>query len=48
MLNDSVVALGPFAFKNHSFIKSLGVTFDSDFKFDRQTGSVVEGVFFQL
>lgn len=47
-LNDSVGALGPLASKNCSFIKSLGVTFDSAFKFDRQIGSVVKGAFFQL
>ena len=47
-LKDSVVALGPLASKNHPFIKSLGVTFDNNFKFDRQIGSVIKGAFFQL
>ena len=47
-LKDSVGVLGPLNTKNRSFIKSLGVTFDSGFKFDRQIGSVVKGSFFQL
>ena len=40
--------LGPLADKNRPFIKSLGVTFDSGFTFERQVGSVVKGSFFQL
>lgn len=46
--NDSIAALGPLATKNHAFIKSLGFTFHSVFKFDKQISSVVKGAFFQL
>ena len=40
--------LGPLADKNRPFIKSLGVTFDSGFTFERLVGSVVKGSFFHL
>ena len=47
--SDCADALPPFlGSKNCSVIKSLGVTFDSDFKFDRQIGYVVKSAFFQL
>ncbi len=40
--------LGHFQSNNHSYVKHLGVIFDSDLKFDKQINSVVRASFFQL
>ena len=48
LLNKFAGSLGPLAAHNHSSAKSLGVLFDSSFKFDKQISSVVKSSFFQL
>ncbi len=40
--------LGHFQSNNHSYVKNVGVIFDSDLKFDKQINSVVRASFFQL
>ena len=49
LYSDCVDALPPSLGSKHcSVIKSLSVTLDRDFKFDRQIGYVVKSAFFQL
>ncbi len=38
--------LGHFQSNNHSYVKNVGVIFDSDLKFDKQINSVVRARFF--
>uniref|UniRef100_A0A669DDM8 Reverse transcriptase domain-containing protein n=1 Tax=Oreochromis niloticus TaxID=8128 RepID=A0A669DDM8_ORENI len=46
--NPSFDFMGPLTSECTSSIKSLGVTFDSAFKFDKQISSVVKGSFYHL
>ncbi len=42
------VHLGPLANNINTQVRNLGVTFDSELKFDRQVSAVVKGSFYQL
>ncbi len=48
LTNQLSVHLGPLANHINTQVRNLGVTFDSELKFDRQVHAVVKGLFYQL